>query len=87
MNIVLYLLGKLYYVTRNKKKTQKWESLTDQVRILCLMLSAVADNIRKRSNISRPPVTLEINFSTLDSSIRYDKCMQIDSFASVSKGE
>jgi hypothetical protein len=32
MNICLYLLGKVYYMRRNKAKTAKWEGLTDQVR-------------------------------------------------------
>jgi hypothetical protein len=31
MNICLYLLGKLYYVKRNKKRDQQWSSFTDKV--------------------------------------------------------
>jgi len=70
MNICLYLLGKLYYMRRNKAKAAKWESFTDQVRLRTLVDSAVADGDRKRSNISRLPMTPVTSFSTLDSSIR-----------------
>jgi hypothetical protein len=80
MNICLYLLGKLYYMRRNKAKTAKWESFTDQVRLRILLHSAVADLNRKRSNISRLPMTRVTSFLTLDSFIRYQSfiCNQND---------
>lgn len=32
MNICLYLLGKAYYMYRNKKRDRSWGQFTDQVR-------------------------------------------------------
>jgi hypothetical protein len=31
MNIVIYILGKLYYMWRNKTKAQKWDAMTRDV--------------------------------------------------------
>jgi len=36
MNICIYLLAKAYYIWRNKKREEKWNALTEEVRVLSL---------------------------------------------------
>lgn len=33
MNIVLYVLVKIYYVWRNKQRDKKWNSMTEEERL------------------------------------------------------
>jgi len=33
MNICIYLLAKAYYVWQNKKREEKWNALTEEVRV------------------------------------------------------
>lgn len=79
MNICLYLLGKVYYMRRNKAKTEKWEGLTDQVSSPVLIYNTAADGSRKRSSTSRRQTTQVTSFLTLNLFIRDQRCI---SFAS-----
>lgn len=46
MNIVLYLLVKVYYVGRNKQRDQKWESMSEEERLEYLATTKARGNKR-----------------------------------------
>jgi hypothetical protein len=46
VNIVLYLLVKVYYVGRNKQRDQKWESMSEEERLEYLATTKARGNKR-----------------------------------------
>lgn len=46
MNIVLYILTKIYYVLRNRRREQKWQALTEEERINYLATTTDEGNKR-----------------------------------------
>jgi hypothetical protein len=53
MNIVIYILGKLYYMWRNKTKAQKWDAMTRDVSpkgfFLCSLVLSLITCFRKKN--------------------------------------
>lgn len=73
MNVCIYLLGKGYYMWRNKTKAQKWDNMTKDVCVLSYVLDgcALADLNNRSKNIILPPPPIPVaSDSTSDSRTR-----------------
>lgn len=69
MNVCIYLLGKGYYMWRNKTKAQQWDNMTKDVSVSLYILDgcALADLNTRSKNITLPPPPIpEASDSTSD---------------------
>ncbi len=46
MNIVLYILTKVYYIQRNKQKARKWDAMSEEERLNYLATTTDRGNKR-----------------------------------------
>jgi hypothetical protein len=88
MNVVIYILGKLYYMWRNKTKAQKWDAMTRDVSlrgVLAALGSNLADTSIRKKRITLPRLlTLVVRGLMSSSSTRArdkttDRATEIDS--------
>jgi len=57
MNIVIYIVGKLYYMWRNKTKARRWDAMTKDVSAQCflaMLIFTVANHLNRKKRITLP---------------------------------